>query len=172
MVLWKASRCMQKECKISSDGTPEMHVWLCYSTPVPQTCHLIYCFMAGMILSERDHVTQRVFSAYQFLEALIAIPLQVCFVPSTHHQKAPQQGSSLLKLGIHSSSSFLLWQLSDHSKSRNVTFLQFALRQQPAGFSRAIPSCVPCCSTCEANNVFPRSKCSWCYTGKLRVSQQ
>lgn len=54
-----------EECKISSDGTPEMQV--CGYVTVLQLHRFaifFYYFLAGIILSEREHITQRVFSTY------------------------------------------------------------------------------------------------------------
>lgn len=60
------------------------------------------------------------------------------------------------------------------AQRRNLTFLQFALWQQPAGLSCAIPTCVPGCSTHEVNRYFPRSKCSalpWQTMGFSKITQ-
>lgn len=161
---------MQKECKISSDGTPEMQV-SGYVTVLQLHRYTVFStlFLAGMLFSERNRIIQRVFSCRKVYEASILI-YEIMnshfsagfFVPSTHHHKTPWQGNSSLKFGIHSTSSFLFCSLSDYSNNKREMRRSFSLLcgSSLLGSLVLFPLVCQAAAHMKQKMYFPRSKCS------------
>lgn len=174
---------MQKECKISSDA----NIWLCYSPttsnntacPTPQTCYILYYFLVGIVLVERNYITQRVFShrkvhetSIVFLKSLIAISLQIYFIPSTHHQKTPWQGNSLLKFGVHSTSSFLFCLLLDYSSNKREMCHSFSLLYGSSLLGSLVLLPLVCQAAAHMKQTVSQGVNAQCCPGKPWVSQR
>lgn len=117
-------------------------------------------------ISEKNHITQKVFSCrkhcgisilyFENINSHFSAGLFCFFYPPSENSMAWEYGLVKIWNSLIQLFSVVFIVGLQQPQRRTVTLLQFALWQQPAGLSCAIPTCVPGCSTHEANKVFPK----------------